>query len=382
MTSTSNVKIDLASRGVPPVVHAMQDDKYSRIIEISLYEHGLKWTPPSDATAIIRYSKPDGTVGNYDFLPNGNIAYRILENKLMITLSPQVCTVPGIVELAVSIIEGESEINTFAIDIDVEKNPGFSSASEDYNFIKGYLFNSGWPPNKNIATDANGNVIAKNETVVGSFESYELDLSQYVTIKLPGTYQVEQQFDITDNVSLDGLRAAIDAGKSVKVLCRAEADIWATSSHEICVTLNQEIRSDGNRMLSNIGLDPLYPVADIFECHFFRLYVYETEAVFSFTPAALNYQLNQMVRSVNGTAPDAAGNVDVPKATAEEVIAAMPMVTAVTVTESTDGTVTMTNTFEDGSTETVVVSPDESGNPAKLTINGTEIPITWTEATA
>ena len=57
-------------------------------------------------------------------------------------------------------------------------------------------------------------------------------------------------------------------------------------------------------------------------------------------------------------------------------------VTLVSVTEASDGTVTMTNTFEDGSTETVVVSPDESGNPAKLTINGTEIPITWTEATA
>jgi hypothetical protein len=55
---------------------------------------------------------------------------------------------------------------------------------------------------------------------------------------------------------------------------------------------------------------------------------------------------------------------------------------AVSVTEATDGTVTMVNTYEDGKTETFVVSPDASGNPVKLTVNGTEVPITWTEATA
>lgn len=211
---------------------------------------------------------------------------------------------------------------------------------------------------------------------------YELDVREFVTIEFPGTYQVEQQFDITDNVSLDELQAAIDAGKPVKVLCRAKIDLAVTSTHELCVTLNQEAKSNGDRILSGIGLDLMYPVADIFECHFFRLYVNETGVAFSFTPAALNFQLNQMVRSVNGTAPDAAGNVDVAKATAEEVIAAIPMVTAVTVTEAADGTVTMTNTFDNGNTDTFVISPDASGNPVKLTVNGVEIPITWTEATA
>lgn len=59
-----------------------------------------------------------------------------------------------------------------------------------------------------------------------------------------------------------------------------------------------------------------------------------------------------------------------------------PGVTAISVTESEDGTVTMVNTLDNGETETIVLSPDAEGNPNKLTVNGTEVPITWTEVTA
>ena len=58
-----------------------------------------------------------------------------------------------------------------------------------------------------------------------------------------------------------------------------------------------------------------------------------------------------------------------------------PAVTNISVTESADGTVTMVNTLADGGTETLVISPDASGNPSKLTYNGAEIPITWNEVT-
>lgn len=59
-----------------------------------------------------------------------------------------------------------------------------------------------------------------------------------------------------------------------------------------------------------------------------------------------------------------------------------PAITAIAVTESADGSVTMVNTLADGGTETLVISPDANGNPSKLTYNGIEIPIAWTEATA
>ncbi len=51
----------------------------------------------------------------------------------------------------------------------------------------------------------------------------------------------------------------------------------------------------------------------------------------------------------------------------------------ISVTEAPDGTVTMVHTLDNGETETLVISPDVNGNPNKLTHNGTEIPITWTD---
>lgn len=52
-------------------------------------------------------------------------------------------------------------------------------------------------------------------------------------------------------------------------------------------------------------------------------------------------------------------------------------VASISVTEVSDGTVSMVNTLEDGSTEAIVISSDAEGNPNKLTYNGTEIPISW-----
>lgn len=52
-------------------------------------------------------------------------------------------------------------------------------------------------------------------------------------------------------------------------------------------------------------------------------------------------------------------------------------VSAIAITESADGTVTMVNTLDNGETETIVIGADANGNPNKLTVNGKEIPIGW-----
>ena len=54
----------------------------------------------------------------------------------------------------------------------------------------------------------------------------------------------------------------------------------------------------------------------------------------------------------------------------------------ISVTEGTDGTVTMVNTLADGSSETIVIYADGNGNPESLTYNGIGIPIAWTEVGA
>ena len=87
-----------------------------------------------------------------------------------------------------------------------------------------------------------------------------------------------------------------------------------------------------------------------------------------------------------GTVPDSGWNGDkylgtdengnVVEKDAPEGGASGAAVTAISVTEAADGTVTMVNTLEEG-TETIVIGADASGNPNKLTVNGKEIPISW-----
>ena len=56
-------------------------------------------------------------------------------------------------------------------------------------------------------------------------------------------------------------------------------------------------------------------------------------------------------------------------------------VAGISITEATDGSVTMVNTLSDGSTETIVISADTDGNPSGLTYNGVAIPLTYTKET-
>ena len=52
-------------------------------------------------------------------------------------------------------------------------------------------------------------------------------------------------------------------------------------------------------------------------------------------------------------------------------------VTAISITEEANGIVFMVNTLESGGTETIAITPDENGNPASVSVNGTVIPISW-----
>ena len=153
--------MELTASGVPQRVDVMQDDKYSRNLQISLYENGTSWEIPRDVVAVIRYKKSDGTGGNYDTLPDGSLAYSIRGNVLTIALAPQVCTYPGPVMLAVGLILGSTEINTFTVNIVVQPNPGIEVVSENYSKIAGTVADSGWMPNMYLATDEDGNVVAR-----------------------------------------------------------------------------------------------------------------------------------------------------------------------------------------------------------------------------
>lgn len=138
MVITNEIETDLARRRVIPVVNAVQNDKYSRDIRFLLYNNGDAWEPEG-ASAIVRYCRADGSGGSYDLMPDGTAACEILGNTVTARLAPAVLSVPGPVRLAVGLMVGETEINTFTVIVDVEANPGLVPTAEGYYKVLGSL---------------------------------------------------------------------------------------------------------------------------------------------------------------------------------------------------------------------------------------------------
>lgn len=170
MIITHKITMELTGGGAYAYISAVQDDQYSRSVELELLHSGDPWMIPEDAQAIISYCKPDGTVGQYDCLPDGSTAWSATENFLTVALASQVLTAPGNVTMAVKLIRGKQVLNTFSFAVDVRGNPGTGISqgegemSEDYLnvVLSGKLDRSGWAANQYLGTDENGTVVAKD----------------------------------------------------------------------------------------------------------------------------------------------------------------------------------------------------------------------------
>ena len=129
--------MDLNRCKATPVIHAVQDDRYSRNIELSLLADGMAWLIPERVAVRIRYSKPDGKGGDYDCLPDGSCAWSAEENRLTLALAPQVLTVSGAVRLAVTMMQDQIQISTFAIVLDVSQAV-HTRVCESEDYFPGY----------------------------------------------------------------------------------------------------------------------------------------------------------------------------------------------------------------------------------------------------
>lgn len=165
------LNLDLTKRGVAQRIDAVQNDCYSRQLELHLHTNGITFSPPEDCTVLVRYKKPDGTGGAYDTLPDGACAWEIADGSVTVALAPQVCTVAGTVELAVSLMQENAEISTFAVLVDVQEAPGGTETSREYVNIKAFL-----PQPENVTVgqylmvtgvDDNGNATVIGSSAVG-----------------------------------------------------------------------------------------------------------------------------------------------------------------------------------------------------------------------
>ena len=139
MIVTHNITMDLVRRDVTPKIDVVQDDKYSRDLEVALMENGVPVDVPQSSKVMILFEKADGKGGAYDTMPDGAKAWSIKGNRVTVKLAPQVCTAAGKAALTFVLLDEESELSSFAVEIWVQKRPGLQKTSENYTMVCGFL---------------------------------------------------------------------------------------------------------------------------------------------------------------------------------------------------------------------------------------------------
>ena len=132
-----SISLDFQRYKTPSQIDVVQDDIYSRYIQITLYDNTNEWIVPDGATVAVRFKKPDRTQGVYDTLPDGTSAYTITKNTVTIGVAPQMLTVKGRVTASVVIYLETVQLATFPFTLNVVENPAAGqSLSNDYYYLQ------------------------------------------------------------------------------------------------------------------------------------------------------------------------------------------------------------------------------------------------------
>lgn len=345
MTITTYVSMDLALAGAKGRVNAMQNDKYTRRVVLSLYEHGVPWEVPAGCTATVRYRKADGTGGIYDALPDGSMACSIAENKVTLILAPQVCAAAGPVQLVVSLQLNETELLTFPLQVQVHADPGEGVKSVNYTALWG-------------AENGCYNLFADGDYIP--------------TIVLSEPYT---GINVTEHVDPKKIVAATEYGLGLRV------HFLDGSGNPCSAVLQERYETDISSKDDGEG-GTLYTysryycglVSDPYTTGFGEIVLKDT-CVDNVHTVTLHRYLQEYtdgtVKTVNGVSPDEDGNVEV---------ATSRTATAMDLSNWDNGTFTVD--FDDGTRMNGTVTFDEAGNPVSIGDGTNTMTITWpTEVT-
>lgn len=138
------ISMDLLGHEPLRWVEMVQGDLYSRKLKIILYSGRKVWNVPEDTAVLIRYRKGNDVWGEYDTMPDGNVAWEADGNVLTLSIVPQITSAPGIVQLSVIFLKEEAVLNSFSVEIRVRKNiQGIDSCRVDreagYRCVTGFL---------------------------------------------------------------------------------------------------------------------------------------------------------------------------------------------------------------------------------------------------
>jgi len=244
---TKAINIDLIEKSVKPLIYAKQNDSQTRFIAASLFANGQPFSVPDGVVAMFRAGKPDGTACFYDSNETGTPAITIEGNLVTVELAEQVLTAPGNVQ---------AEINFYTAG--GEKLTSFSFAIQ---------------VEKSVLTDQ------------------EIVSSDYYNVL---TAQIKAAQDAAQN-------AQTSAGQAEQALQEVE---------QLVNTVSETIQQAGQDQVSNIQQAGQEQITAVQQAG-----AQQTAAAAAEADRAQGYaeSINpaQFVKTVNGTGPDASGNVEV-----------------------------------------------------------------------
>lgn len=122
------LKMDLVGPWGGNLLHMVQGDSNTRVVELQLFSSEEEWEPPVVEFVTVAFKKPDQTKGFYE------TGCDIHGNRVQVVLAPQVLTAHGKVTVVVELHDAEGDsLASFPFGIMVDQNPGVNAVeSEDY----------------------------------------------------------------------------------------------------------------------------------------------------------------------------------------------------------------------------------------------------------
>ncbi len=182
MKITHKIDIHLDKYRPEAEIVVMQCDANTRELQFMLYSNDAAWPIPEAAKIYVGYSKPDGTGGFYDTLPDGTGACTAESNMVTAVLAEQVLTVPGKVQVSVSLQEEGQILATFAVQLNVKPKPGIAvMQSENYFCLKALIDAA------TVAAQKPVQVITVSENADGGYVSshYLSGIQSIINLQLP-----------------------------------------------------------------------------------------------------------------------------------------------------------------------------------------------------
>lgn len=172
-TTTAVITVDLM-RPTINTIHVKQFDALSRFADIKILSGGQPWGAGTSITYVVQYSKPDGTKGMYDKLPDGSTAVTSETDDtgstvLHVRFAPQMFTVHGNVRCSVAMIKTDGlKLQTFSFCICVEESDVNGDTSKDYYKMTTIdILMESIGDLSNLGTAAKENIVAAINEVLG-----------------------------------------------------------------------------------------------------------------------------------------------------------------------------------------------------------------------